>query len=88
MTALQRRLNAPKPLPATDVADRIQVRSASATFESSTRAQLEAAIASRTWSQGCEVCGSVQMFTGSLDEWLSKSAAWDESHECIAQVSA
>lgn len=88
MTRSQRRRNAPKPLPAAEVADRAMVRSASAAFESSTRAQLEAAIACRTWSQGCAECGSVQVFHGSLDEWLSKSAAWDESHECIAHVSA
>jgi len=88
MTALTRRLMAKKPLPAAEVADRIQVRNASAAFESSTRAQLEAAITSRTWSQSCEVCGSVQIFNGSRDEWLSKSAAWVDVHPCIVEVAS
>ena len=86
MTRLARRVAAKKPLDSAEVTDRAMVRSASAAFESSTRAQLEAAIASRTWSQGCEVCGSVLTFHGSLDDWLSKSIAWDESHPC--EVSA
>ena len=84
MTAMQRRVMSRPALPAADVAGRIQVRNASAAFESSTRAQLEAAITSRTWSQGCAECGSVLTFHGSLAEWLSKSAAWPDVHECEA----
>lgn len=42
----------------------------------------------RTWSQGCSTCGSVYTFHGLLDDWLSESMAWDESHECDAAVSA
>ena len=84
MSAMQRRVMHRDPLPAADVADRTQIRNASATFESSYRAQLEAAIASRTWYQ----CGTVYVFHGSLAEWLDVSAAFDETHECVEQVSA
>lgn len=80
MTAMQRRVMARPPLPRADVEDRAQVRAKSLSF----RANLEAAVLARTHSQSCGVCGSVQVWTGSLDEWLSKSAAWVDVHDCVA----
>jgi len=84
VTRMARRVQARPPLSAADVEDRKLVRAESAVFESSTRAQLEAAIAGRTWDQSCASCGSVLIFTGSLDGWLSKSMAWDDVHDCEA----
>lgn len=86
MTRLSRRVMATKPLPRAEVEDRAQVRAESSSPVSMLRAELSRG--SRTWSQGCAECGSVLTFHGSLEDWLSKSAAWDDVHRCDVAVSA
>lgn len=84
MTAAARRRNAPRPLPAAEVRDRAMVRAESAAFESSPLAQLAATAGVREWSQGCSDCGTVVVFTGTLDDWIDRAIAFDDTHVCDA----
>lgn len=84
MNAAARRRNSPRPLPASEVTAREMVRAESAAFESSPRAQLAATAGVREWSQECSDCGTVVVFTGTLDDWIYRAITFDDSHVCDA----
>lgn len=36
------------------------------------------------FTRSCSHCGSVLIFHGTDDDWLTKSITWDDTHECAA----